>query len=286
MKRARAGRDPVSVEDWHQLPPWITGGEKPSSLADEMRCFARYAGLSDQEEAARKEVIKAANDLVQNCWPSVGGTRCNVFGSYGAGLSTFASDVDLCVYGQCGGRPVQTLDVFIFNDKRSLPTEFVQAESIPMASVPLLALTHANGVNIDLSFSSVGSCGIEQTAFLQAVQKDSPAFKETVLVLKFFLSQRDLDKAYHGGLSSFRMCVMLARHLELNRAGPTNSDPTRTAAGLLHFDPSDCGAQLLSFLDFYGTCCNVHSNTAHVIDPFLDACDILPRPHMQCVAYW
>jgi non-canonical poly(A) RNA polymerase PAPD5/7 len=242
MKRARTEQDPVSVDDWHQLPPWLKG-QKCSSLRDELHCFARYAGLTDKEDAARKEAIKAATDLVEKCWPNIQ-PICNVFGSYGTGLSTFASDVDLCVYGQCGRRPVQTLDMFLFNDARSLPTPFVQVEAIPQASVPLLNLTHANGVNIDLTFSSVGSCGAEQTAFLQAVQEDSPAFKETVLALKFFLSQRDLDKAYHGGLSSFRMCVMLARHLELNLVPPTLSDPTRTSAGLLCFDPVDCGAQV------------------------------------------
>jgi DNA polymerase sigma len=38
----------------------------------------------------------------------------DAFGSYASDLSTFSSDVDVCVYGMCGRHPVKTLEEFLY----------------------------------------------------------------------------------------------------------------------------------------------------------------------------
>ena len=179
------------------FPAWLTRSEATNTntlrrLTSEIESFVAYVELKPEDIRARQAATAAVKHAAAECWPSVR-PRVEAFGSFASNLSSFASDIDLCIYGGCGARPVQRFDQFLAG--QSWP---VEVQAIAEAKTPIVTITHFNGVSVDASFSCQGTCGLEQTAFLQAVQAECPTFRAVVCVIKFLLQQRDLHKAFTG----------------------------------------------------------------------------------------
>jgi non-canonical poly(A) RNA polymerase PAPD5/7 len=73
--------------------------------------------------------------------------------------------------------------------------------------------------------------------------KKYPELRPLLLVLKCFLKSRQLNEAYHGGISSFLLTMLVTSHLQrqYKKGGTENMD---------------LGKHLIDFFELYGTVFN------------------------------
>lgn len=127
------------------------------------------------------------------------------------------------------------------------------------AKVPIINLFHLNGVECDVSIGQAAKDTSELVAALKT--KTGPALFVLSAFLKVFLAQLDLDKPFTGGLGSFKLYLMIARHVSdfyPNYQRQLPATPSEHTSALVY------GEMLLSFLQFYGNPLNLneHSDVA------------------------
>ncbi len=116
MKRGRDGcrlqvETFIGSVDTHHPPLYSMVASGPNAsleeqLSEELIAFASFLTPDKSERANREEITRRLSDAVRNKWPK---SKVEAFGSTAAGLDSFCSDVDLCVLGDCGSRPVNEL---------------------------------------------------------------------------------------------------------------------------------------------------------------------------------
>lgn len=85
-------------------------------------------------------------------------------------------------------------------------------EPIKNAKVPIIKLQDKQtGINADLSFNREN--GIYCVKLVKQLMKKYPELRPLMLVLKAFLKARQLNEAYHGGISSFLLTMLVTSHL-------------------------------------------------------------------------
>ena len=78
---------------------------------------------------------------------------------------------------------------------------------VATARVPIVTVVdRESGVSADVSLCGDG---IHTTQFLRGCVRDCASFVPVVLALKTLLAQHALNKAFTGGVSSYRLCVMV-----------------------------------------------------------------------------
>ena len=162
--------------------------------------------LTASETNLREQLVERVRTIAMLLWP---GCSIAVFGSWPAGLAAFDSDIDMCVQG--GGIGEGAL--------RQLASQLRAASwcrtlnLISAARVPIITLTDAAGIDADICLGGSGGDGVRATAFLQECTRLSPSFAPVVLCLKLLLAQRSLTKTFTGGVSSYKLCVMVRKLL-------------------------------------------------------------------------
>jgi DNA polymerase sigma len=189
-------RDPLAAArhaNATDKPPWHDGS---ATLTDEICALARYVSLSQSEERSREQLVERVRTVTKTLWPS---SSIVIFGSWAAGLSTFDSDVDLCVQG-CGSGDVEALRQL---GGRLQAAPWCRTLSvISGAKVPIITLTDESGISADICLGSSGGDGPRATAFLQDCVRRIRSFAPVVLCLKVHLEQHALTKTFTGGVSS------------------------------------------------------------------------------------
>jgi DNA polymerase sigma len=111
-----------------------------------------------------------------------------------------------------------------------------RAELRRFARVPIINLVHKNGVECDVSLDM----SAEATSVVVAHMKErcGPALFTLSAFLKVYLGQLGLDAPFTGGLGSYKLYVLLAKHL-LQQSAETGNESAGTA---------QLGPLLLSFL--------------------------------------
>eukprot|EP01032_Pedospumella_encystans_P007562 gene7561-9059_t len=112
------------------------------------------------------------------------------------------------------------------------------------ARVPILNLTHKNGVECDVSLDM--SQQATSLVVRSLLQRSGPALAKLSAFLKIYLNQLGLDAPFTGGLGSYKLYVLLARHIE--------REPELAQTQAL-------GPLLVSFLKFYSHRKNMHEGT-------------------------
>uniref|UniRef100_A0A7S3HNA6 Uncharacterized protein n=1 Tax=Spumella elongata TaxID=89044 RepID=A0A7S3HNA6_9STRA len=112
------------------------------------------------------------------------------------------------------------------------------------ARVPILNLTHRNGVECDVSLDM--SQQATSLVVRSLLQRCGPALAKLSAFLKIYLNQLGLDAPFTGGLGSYKLYVLLARHIE--------REPELAQTQAL-------GPLLVSFLKFYSHRKNMHEGT-------------------------
>lgn len=219
---------------------------RASTLHDDIVAYAKQATPTAAEHGECERVIhiirKACYDVFKH------NVQVTPFGSYANGLATRASDVDLVITGLM--KPDTPEGFFGYSQMlvaqalQSLQNHLLNLEELGVKEmqvightrVPLLKVTTASGIMLDISINDNSCC--KAAHFILEKVRQHPPVRPICLVLKDFLREYGLSEVKDGGLGGYALTNMVIAHvLELLKAG---------------FPTHDFGNVLLSFLDHYG----------------------------------
>jgi DNA polymerase sigma len=175
------------------------------------------------------------------------------FGSFATSISTFASDIDLCIYNWhqslAMGAPSRKRVVHALSNLtvvlRTLPW-VMDVDARLRARVPIINFKERpTKVEVDLCLDGLG----EQTiSAVTCMAQSDAAFRPLALVLKVALSQWHLDSPFTGGIGSYKLYVMIAHLLQRRtkqRSKLANGNGKAEDANANH------GDILVQFFDYY-----------------------------------
>jgi len=227
--------------------PWLKGGQeyqhkslKPTlRLHNEILRFISYITERPHEKSARQEDVEKIREVATEIWPEC---QLEVFGSFANNLCIPTSDVDLVLFN------VPSNAIFKLSKalrKKNLAEEM---EVISTAKVPIIKLRlPGSNYTIDISFDIAG--GIETGKMIRRLLKEMPALRPLVLVVKFFLCQRDMNEPFKGGIGS-HLCLCLVISLLQQFRKQTQAYMGRNGGRVEELE--DLGTLLMEFLDLYG----------------------------------
>jgi hypothetical protein len=120
------------------------------------------------------------------------------------------------------------------------------------ARVPIIHLVHRSSMECDISLETPLQSTVEVVRALAG--RCGPALFKLSAFLKVFLSQLALDAPFTGGLGSYKLYVLLAKHIERN--------PQLVADG----ENPQLGSLLLSFIKHYGDRSHLNADTVEELD--------------------
>ncbi|KAF5839343.1 hypothetical protein DUNSADRAFT_1027 [Dunaliella salina] len=184
-----------------QVPPRRI---KYSPLHYDIEDFCRKVVPTDEERKLKLQVIDIVRSCASRAFADVRDVDVEVFGSFANGLSTWSSDVDVCVTGLMAPDRVTgcydvkergkvTVRLRKIGDylRRHKKLEHPQITVIPKARIPIIKL---------------------RARSVQA--RALPPMRALVLVLKCYLKSLGLNEVATGGLSSYSLCNMVIAHLQ------------------------------------------------------------------------
>lgn len=141
-------------------------------------------------------VISKISDVIERRLHGV--DNVEVFGSFQTGLFLPTSDIDVVVFGHWEHEipPLSQL-------KNILVQEDICSESymkvLDRASVPIIKLSHPlTGQRFDISFNNTN--GRRSVELIREFLVEFPALRNLVIIIKYFLLQRDLNEVFTGGI--------------------------------------------------------------------------------------
>ncbi|EFO64479.1 Topoisomerase I-related protein [Giardia lamblia P15] len=171
--------------------------------------YVAYCTLTEAERAAREYVLGQLRDIIQLVLPDA---TVDVFGSYSTGMSSYSSDLDICVHVpmnntatmQCHMHDIATLL------RRSISTNYVDVRS--HARVPIIKGVHSElSLEYDISFNSPHGAAHRET-ILGYIEKH-PLARILIMVVKSFLKKRGLNQPYTGGMSSYILLQLIVVYI-------------------------------------------------------------------------
>uniref|UniRef100_A0A7S3JRT4 Poly(A) RNA polymerase mitochondrial-like central palm domain-containing protein n=1 Tax=Aureoumbra lagunensis TaxID=44058 RepID=A0A7S3JRT4_9STRA len=227
-----------------------------SRLANDIHAFAEQVSRRQRSrESAWRAARERVRDVARALWPRA---RVEPYGSCVTRLSLAdaSSDLDLVIRlprvrlatpamtpGDLEGRNAVKETWPQELARRLLKEKWVQPDSVQTigtAFVPIVKLLTVplgdtnEVVKLDVSFEAPWHRGLDANRLVLKMLDDTPAARPLLLVLKQHTVNRGLCASYTGGLSSYALTLLVARYL--------HEQPSR---------PTDPGALLLGFLDFY-----------------------------------
>ncbi|KEG04911.1 nucleotidyltransferase, putative [Plasmodium vinckei vinckei] len=172
--------------------------------------------------------------IVKSIYPNC---KMEVFGSFVTGLSIPGSDIDVC-FMNIEQSDLDTLTIIGYaliklNICRNM-------RIIKDAKVRILKYTdNESGVNVDICINQ--SSSRESTEFIKKKIKEYIYLRPLVILIKFFLSSRNLNETYTGGIGSFMLCCMVLHFLQIH---PISFD-TKT------YNSTNLVSLIIEFLYFY-----------------------------------
>ena len=226
MKRGRSEQrfNPFDRDPWlssrdrprtEGVAPW---GSNHANLTEELIALASYVSVSTADEKEREQCVCRLKGVVSTFWA---GATLEAFGSWPAGLSMLDGDIDLRLIGG----PPGTSGLRRLDNALRQQTWVRSTRPLLHARVPIVTYEdNHTGLSVDVSAGS--GDGPRTTAFLRQCIESCACFRPVVLCLKLLLGQHALNKAFTGGVSSYRLCIMVAAFLEttpgchITAAGP------------------------------------------------------------------
>ena len=171
---------------------------------------------------------------------------------------------EVCVYGSMSTHlmlPLSDLDMTILHVPVSTETALTRiaaeigklglcAEAFPQlilkTKVPLVKFEHRmSGVKVDISINA--GDGQVNSAIVKKLVGKFPEAKFLIMVVKYFLKQRDFDEPFKGGMGSFSTTLLVISFLQHHPIYNEDRD-RRHLFGL--------GRLLVDFFRYYGNCFN------------------------------
>ena len=244
------GDDTSARGDVHRVAPWeawASDGRVPdppalpgarADLHAELLAFAEWVVPRKCELRARSAIKR----LVARELQALGaGVSVDAYGSGATGMALYSSDVDLHFAPPASLKTVASLlsDARDSGGRRA----FRDADVLQSARVPIVAVCHAaTRIEVDVSCAT----GEQDTSTPRLVAEATArhaAMRPLALFVKVLLMQRGLHETYTGGLSSFKLYILLGAWLSTS---PPRASPPRASS-------CDHGAALLGFLRAHAT---------------------------------
>lgn len=222
--------------------PWFKEEFKSKTsinkLNSEIFSFYEFIKPTSQEDIIKEEAYAYLKNLVLLNYPCF---SVSLFGSFATGLHLPTSDIDISITQNSDQDPIN--DIKMLNSIANLLSHDIKYSEIEVvhSRVPLIRTIFQSKVRIDITVNR--SNGSQAKDWIIQVLNKAPHFRILILLLKYFLKQRDLNNAYTGGLSSYVLFNMVYVFINFFNKNVKSSQTT-----LAHL--------LLSFLKFYGTTIN------------------------------
>lgn len=225
----------LSGESTATCTPWRTKDYTcdPAGLHEEVCDCYEYLKPRPSEIRMRLDVITRVNHIITNRWPQA---VVRVFGSFCTSFFLPTSDIDLVVFGQWAHLPLFSLEEDFLTADIAVEGSILVLDK---TTVPIIKfIDKLTEVKVDISFNQ--KTGIESAEMIQMFIQQYPVLPKLVLVLKQFLTQRNLNEVFYGGISSYSLILLLVSFLQLH---------PRTSAT----DPNaNLGVLLIEFFELYG----------------------------------
>ena len=242
-------------------------------LHNEILDFVECIQPTAQETANRMRVVTEIEEVARELWEN-NEFEVKIFGSTMTGLALPTSDVDIVVIGLPYSDKKCILKLGNELKRRNMVSYI---ELITGARVPIIKMTHLEtGMDADICFNQ--SSGPKMGHMIKHMLSHVPAMKPLVLVLKYFLQQRNLNVTFKGGVGSFLLQLMVISSIQHHAKVRQNSrwkilqsleknlkfsgrkkamqqlgkEKAQRVKQFRSNGPIDLGTMLLEFLEFYG----------------------------------
>jgi non-canonical poly(A) RNA polymerase PAPD5/7 len=188
----------------------------PLRLHFEIMDFYNYIKPKDDEK--RELTIDLFKQIIRRKWPA---WQVKVFGSYPNSIHLADSDIDLVViknktltdmnkdsnfineiYNKITDYTLSESEMLRLIYREISLTDFASEMRFVDAKVPIIKIKcKQTGINMDISANRKN--GYQALKTVGDVLGKYPFIRPTLILLKFFLRQRDLNETYTGGVSSF-----------------------------------------------------------------------------------
>ena len=239
----------IAGENVDRCTPWRKKDYNcdPVGLHEEIEDFFKYMTPRPSEFRMRLEVAHRISQVLQRKWPQA---EVHMFGSVMTGLFLPTSDIDLVVIGRWAKTPIFTLEEEL---KRADIAVKDTINPIDKTTVPVIKFTDKQTeVKVDICFNRTS--GVEGVRVIVDFIHQFPILPKLVLVLKQFLTQRNLHEVFHGGISSYALVLLVISFLQLHPRNAAN-DPD-----------ANLGVLLIEFFELFGRNFNYMKTAITVLD--------------------
>ncbi|CUG86136.1 DNA polymerase sigma, putative [Bodo saltans] len=243
----------VPVEIQRTVPLWslqrfqVAGGYADNALValhQEILDLVDFLSPSQGEVTLRRYIELEVTKMAKKFWPEC--EPC-VYGSLTTHLLLPLSDIDMSILNV----PVSTEEALTALCREVANSKLCSSaypQLILKTKVPLLKFTH-RGSLLDVDVSINAGDGKRNSDIVKGYLEDYPEARPLIIVVKYFLQQRDMHEPYHGGMGSFATTLLVISFLQHHPIYTTRpQDRPHTGLGKL----------LVDFFRYYGTCFNSH----------------------------
>ncbi|CAG9472345.1 unnamed protein product [Plasmodium vivax] len=161
------------------------------------------------EIAMREKLVKEVERFIRGIYPEV---YMLIFGSCNTDLDLYNADVDICIYNRTQS-DINNVYKLYGEMKSNKLFENANIKPIINAKVPIIKCFFTNAqISIDFSFNQVSA--IISTVETQNALKENPLIKYIIIFFKIFLLQNDLNDAFQGGISSYKLFLIFVRFMK------------------------------------------------------------------------
>lgn len=226
----------LAGENTSMCSPWVQKEYTLDimGLHDEINDFYEYIKPRPSERQMRAEVIDRLRKVITDKWPQA---QVYEFGSYRTDLYLPTSDIDVVVFGGWVKLPLFSLEEEFLNSGIAVKDSILVLDK---TFVPIIKfIDKRTKVKIDISFNQPS--GLNSAALICQFIDNFPLLPKLALLVKQFLTQRQLNEVYYGGINSYSLTLMIVSFFQLHPRKHA-SDPTNANLGVL----------LIEFFEFYG----------------------------------
>ena len=203
-------------------------------LHDEIEDFYEYIKPCSSERRMRAEVIERVRNVIVSKWSQA---QVCEFGSYCTDLYLPTSDIDVVVFGEWVRLPLFSLEQEFLKSDISVKNSILVLDK---TAVPIIKfIDKATKVKIDISFNQ--DSGIQSAHIIRDFIQQFPLLPKLAMVIKQFLTQRQLNEVYYGGINSYSLTLMIVSFFQMHPRKDA-SDPSTANLGVL----------LIEFFELYG----------------------------------
>lgn len=239
----------ISGESTKTCTPWRTKDYPcdPPGLHEEICDCYDYMKPRPSEVRMRADVITRVTHIITNRWPHA---TVSVFGSVWNSLYLPTSDIDLVVLGQWNQLPLFSLEEDFLTADIALEGSILVLDK---TTIPIIRfIDKITEVKVDISFNR--DSGIESAKLISSFIQQFPVLPKLVLIIKQFLTQRNLNEIYYGGINSYSIILLIVSFLQLH--------PRYKAATV----DANVGVLLIEFFELYGRHFNYMKTGITVLD--------------------